>query len=138
MKALLLLVSVFGAFLLDAAFHFAAALVGFGPWRSSIAVVRSGSLGVVCEETTVAWVRLGPEAVLYEQYVVWPLVLLLVAAAYVRLVPAAPWWHGAVIAVAAAPFLLSALGVTGVLFLCAYAALLGAFCLLVTRRRLAT
>ncbi|MGA7993001.1 MAG: hypothetical protein WCC53_16350 [Thermoanaerobaculia bacterium] len=136
MKALLLPIAVLAAALLDAAFHFIAALLGIGPWSHSITVVNSSMAGTG-EETTIAWLRLGADALSYEQYLVWPLVLLLVCSVYMRIARTAPWWHGVVIALAAAPLMLAARGITGALFVCAYAVLLSVFCLLAFRRRLA-
>ena len=136
MKAFVLAVSVVAAFLLHAAFQFVAAFVGFGPWKNSLAVVHSNSPYALGEESTLAWVRLGADAGIYEQYLVWPLVLVLVTSAYMRFARTAPPWHGAVISLAAAPFMLAAHGATGVLFVCAYAVLLSLFCLLASRHRL--
>jgi hypothetical protein len=136
MKAFFLATSVLAAFLLNAAFQFGAAFAGFGPWKNSLAAVHSNSPYAVGEESTVAWVRLGADAVIYEQCLVWPLVLVLVTSVYMRFARTAPPWHGAVISLAAAPFMLAAHGAAGVLFVCAYAVLLSLFCLLAFRHRL--
>jgi hypothetical protein len=137
MKAFFLAAAVLVAFLLEAALRFVAAYSGFGPWKNSLAIVHSKSPFAVGEESTVAWVRLGADAVIYEQYLVWPLVLVLVSSVYMRLARTAPPWHGAVVALATAPFMLAAHGATGFLFVCAYAGLLSLFCLVAFRQRLA-